>query len=426
MPTTYRKARLLIESGKAERVSCKPDTIQLLHGSTGYTQDITLGIDAGYQTIGFSAVTETAELIGGEVEMLKGQKARNGDRAMHRRNRRSRLRHRAPRFDNRRQPDGWLAPSIQHKLDTHIRLIERLCRVMPVTYIIIETANFDIQGIKNPGIEGVGYQTGEQTGFWNLREYVLHRDHHRCQNPDCKNKAKQPILQVHHLGYWQDDHSDRPGNLITLCTKCHTSANHKKGKLLHGWRPKLKSYRPETFMSTVRWRLLNHFDAINAYGYQTKSTRIKLGLKKSHHNDAFVIAYGTDQQRAETTTIKQRRRNNRSLERFYDAKYIDLRTGKKASGQELSSGRRTRNRKFNGENLRLHRGHKTSKGTRSIRQQRYALQPGDIGLLNDVKRIVNGTHCIGRRVMLYMPDGKKGSISIKSVMPLKMQNGLVF
>lgn len=70
MPTTPRNARLLLCSGKATIHSRKPFTIKLTHGATGYTQDITLGVDAGYQTIGFSAVTAKEELVGGEVEML--------------------------------------------------------------------------------------------------------------------------------------------------------------------------------------------------------------------------------------------------------------------------------------------------------------------------------------------------------------------
>ncbi len=303
-----------------------------------------------------------------------------------------------------------------------MRLIESLCRAMPVTYIIIETASFDIQGIKNPDIEGVGYQSGAQAGFWNLRAYILHRDHHRCQNPDCKGRSA--ILQVHHLGYWKGDSSDRPDNLITLCTKCHTSANHKPGKLLHDWQPARKSYRPETFMSTVRWRLINYCDAINVYGYQTKSARIALGLEKSHHNDAFVIACGTSQQRATPTAIKQRRRNNRSLEKFYDAKYIDLRTGEKASGQELCSGRRTRNREPNGESRRQYRAHKLKSGRRSIRRQRYALQPGDIVLHDNTKRAVVGVHSYGRYVKLTNGTGKPINASIKSVRSLRQVNGL--
>ena len=37
--------------------------------------------------------------------------------------------------------------------------------------------------------------------------------------------------------------------------------------------------------------------------------------------------------------VKQVRRNNRSLAKFYDAKYIDSRTGEKVSGQDLFNGR---------------------------------------------------------------------------------------
>jgi hypothetical protein len=189
----------MLKTGKARVIRAKPFTIQLTHETTTYTQPVTLGIDAGYETIGFSAVTEKRELISGECQLLTGQVERNKERAMYRRERRNRLRYRKPRFNNRRKPDGWLADSIQNKLDTHIRLINLIKSLVPVTRIVVEVASFDIQAIKNPGISGKEYQQGEQYGFWNLREYILHRDNHQCQNPDCKSKT--PELQVHHIGY---------------------------------------------------------------------------------------------------------------------------------------------------------------------------------------------------------------------------------
>ena len=130
-------------------------------------------------------------------------KERLKEKAMYRKQRRKHLRYRKPRFDNRKRNEGWLALSIQHKLDSHIRLIEQLKELLPISEIIVEIANFDIQKIKNPSIEGEDYQNGEQKGFWNLREYILHRDNHQCQNPNCKNKSKNPILEVHHVGYWK-------------------------------------------------------------------------------------------------------------------------------------------------------------------------------------------------------------------------------
>ncbi|MEQ8997869.1 MAG: RNA-guided endonuclease IscB, partial [Coleofasciculus sp. B1-GNL1-01] len=225
MPTTPRKARLLLNRGKAKIVGREPFTIQLIHGSSGYTQPVELGIDAGYENIGFSAVNEKEEVIGGELKMLKGMSERITEKRKYRRTRRNRLRYRKPSFSNRRVNKGWLAPSIQHKLDTHHRLIDKICRILPVKAVTIEVAAYDIQKINNPTIEGEQYQYGEKYGFDNLREYILHRDRHKCQNPNCKNKADSPILQVHHLGFWKNppDRTDRPANLVTLCTKCHTS-----------------------------------------------------------------------------------------------------------------------------------------------------------------------------------------------------------
>ena len=69
-------------------------------------------------------------------------------------------------------------------------------RILPISKTIIEVANFDTQKILNPDIEGLGYQEGCQKDFYNLREYILHRDNHQCQNPDCKNKDKQSYFRI--------------------------------------------------------------------------------------------------------------------------------------------------------------------------------------------------------------------------------------
>jgi hypothetical protein len=174
MPTKrYGKVKWLLKTGQATVVKAKPFTIRLSYESTTYAQPIELGIDAGYSKVGFSAVTAKAELLSGTCNLLEGQVERNKERAMYRRERRSRLRYRAPRFDNRRKPEGWLAPSIANKKATHLRLIRLIKKLLPITSTTIEVAAFDIQRINNPVIESKGYQTGEQGGFWNLREYIL-------------------------------------------------------------------------------------------------------------------------------------------------------------------------------------------------------------------------------------------------------------
>lgn len=403
MPTHSAKARKLLKQRKAKVVYLKPFTIQLNYETTEYTQNMTLGIDPGYLNVGFSVVSDKKEYISGEVKLLQGMRERLEERSSYRRNRRGRLRYRKPRFDNRKIEKGWLAPSIQHKLDSHVRIIEKMKRVLPIQNVVIEVANFDIEKIKNPDISGVEYQQGEQMNFWNVREYVLHRDKHQCQNPNCKNKAKEFILQVHHIVFRSNGGTDAPNNLITLCTKCHTPANHKKGKFLYEWqtnKPKLKSFKDSTCMTTLRWRLINMEDAKVTYGYITKSKRIGLGIEKTHNNDAFVVAGGNQQKRCEPITFQQIRRNNRSLERFWDAQYIDVRTSEKVKAAELNCGRTTRNKNENGENLRIYRGQKVREGHRRIRRQRYFYQPNDlVKFEGQVCRVV-GTVSNGKSVRL--------------------------
>ena len=422
MPTTPRKARVLLNVGKAKIFARRPFTIQLLYGCRGYTQPVTLGIDAGYQTIGFSTVTETEELIGGEFKLLEGMSERITERRKYRVIRRNRLRHRKPRFDNRKRQAGWLAPSIQHKLDSHLKLVERLKARLPIKKVIIETAKFDIQKINNPDIKSEEYQQGEQYGWKNLASYIRHRDNYKCQNKNCTNKSKTPILEVHHIGFWKEDRSDRPSNLITLCSKCHTPANHKKGKLLYGWQPKVKSFKAETFMTIVYRKLVDTLKAEETYGYITEVDREALELPKSHHNDAFVIAGGTHQIRCTPLYLEQNRRNRRSLEQFYDAKYIDVRTNEKVTGSELFSGRRTRNKNGNSENLRKSRGQKLSKGRRSIRKSRYRYQQNDLVKVDGKIYRVRGMQNLGTRVALYAESNL--TVDVRKVQPYLWRKGI--
>ena len=166
MPTNrYAKVRILLKNKLAKVVQAKPFTIQLLYETSDFTQPLTLGVDSGYLNIGFSVVSEKKELICGEVKLLQGVKKRLQEKSNYRKNRRSRLRYRKPKFNNRKRKEGWLAPSIQHKLDAHTQFIEQLRKILPIKHISVEVANFDIQKIKNPNIKGKEYQNGEQKSF---------------------------------------------------------------------------------------------------------------------------------------------------------------------------------------------------------------------------------------------------------------------
>jgi len=225
MPTTPAKARHLLEQNKAKVATRKPFTIQLKYATGETKQDITIGIDSGYKHIGVSAVSNKKELFSAEITLRTDIPKKLQNRAMYRRTRRSRLWYRQPRFNNRSKPKGWLAPSIQHKLDTHIRIVDKIKKLLPITKVIVEVANFDIQRIKNPEIKSKEYQQGEQLNFYNIREYVLHRDNHTCQH--CKGKKKDKILQVHHINGKSEGATNRPEELLTVCKTCHDE--HHKG-----------------------------------------------------------------------------------------------------------------------------------------------------------------------------------------------------
>jgi N6-L-threonylcarbamoyladenine synthase len=178
-------------------------------------------------------------------------------------------------------------------------------------------AAFDIQKIRNPQISGVDYRDGAQKDFWNVREYVLYRDNHTCQH--CKGKSKDPVLAAHHRDSRQTG-GDRPENLLTLCTTCH-SAYHAGKIVLKTGKPS-KGFKAETFMTIVRWKLVDKLsdtgDATShTYGYITKSARIALGLPKSHINDAFTIAGGSSRHRRVPVQylVRQVRKCNRKLRR---------------------------------------------------------------------------------------------------------------
>lgn len=221
MPTeNHAKVRVLLKNKKAKVVKKCPFTIQLTYNSTNYIQEISLGIDAGSKHIGLSVTTKDKVLFESDTELRNDIVDLLSTRRQNRRARRNRkTRYRKPRFNNRKRKDEWLAPSVQNKVDTHLAVVKKVHEILPITKVIVETASFDIQKIKNPTISGTEYQKGEQLDFWNVREYVLFRDGHICQC--CKGKSKDKILNVHHIESRKTS-GNAPNNLITLCETCHS------------------------------------------------------------------------------------------------------------------------------------------------------------------------------------------------------------
>jgi hypothetical protein len=315
MPCQPRKARLLLKEGKAKVISRVPFTLQLLYGSSGYTQQVSLGIDAGTRHIGVSATTEQAVLFEAEVQPRTDIQALLATRRQFRHARRSRnTRYRPCRFLNRKKRSGRLAPSVQHKLEAHLKIIRLAHQLLPVRRTTIEVAQFDLQKLRHPEIEGKQYQEGPQLGFWNTREYVLFRDGHRCQW--CQGTSKDHRLNVHHIETRKSG-GDRPDNLITLCETCHDLLHrtHQEHKIAR----KSGGFRDATQMGMIGWRIYEQAKALLpqvhlTYGYLTKHTRILHTLEKSHLVDARCIS-GHPLAETDGTwhLIKLVRRNNRQM-----------------------------------------------------------------------------------------------------------------
>ena len=293
MPTeNHAKVRVLLKQGKAKVVNKCPFTIQLLYSSTNYIQKVTLGVDSGSKHIGLSATTKNKVLFESDVELRNDIVDLLSTRRELRRSRRNRkLRYRKPRFNNRKRSDGWLAPSVKQKVDSHITMIAKVHKILPISNVVVEVASFDIQKIKNPMISGTEYQQGEQLDFWNVREYVLFRDGYICQC--CKGKSKDKILNVHHIESRKTG-GNAPNNLITLCKTCHD--NYHKGKIkLPKTIHRGMSFKDATFMGIMRWALYEKLKTIYSdvkltYGYITKNIRIENGLTKDHYIDARCIS----------------------------------------------------------------------------------------------------------------------------------------
>jgi len=336
MPTTPRKARKLLEQGKAKVVSRTPFIIQLLYPTGEAKQDITLGIDAGYSKIGYSAITASRELIAGELELRVDIKRLLENRRAYRRDRRRRKRYRAPRFNNRGRREGWLAPSLEHKLQSHIRLIERIKRILPITKVVVEVASFDTQKMQNPEINGVEYHQGELQGY-EIREYLLEKWKRKCAYCGKSNIA----LEVEHIIPKSKGGSDRVSNLTISCHECNQQKGNKTAAEFG--HPGIQKKAQETlkaaaFMNNIRWKLVNHLKCDWTYGSITKHNRTKLGLEKSHINDAFVIAGGTTHERNGIIYKgKQVRRQNRSL---YKANLLKGGRSKRNTVKEVKGFRR--------------------------------------------------------------------------------------
>lgn len=298
MPCSNAIARLLLKQGKAKVKKREPFTIKLTYETTSYTQDLTLGVDTGSGTIG----TAVSRDDNGEIVYISEVVIRNDiadkmtQRAKYRRNRRNRKTcYRKARWLNRKNSikSDRFSPTMQSKLHSHVKEIEFIKSILPVTTMVFETGQFDTHLMKNPTLANPkvrhwGYQKGINYGFENTKVMVLNRDNYTCQH--CKGKHKDSKLEVHHIVFRNQGGSDEESNLITLCHTCHKDLH--SGKISLKLSGKIKgNLKYATQMNSIRKQLFRQYpDAVETFGYVTKANRLRFGVDKEHYYDACTIA----------------------------------------------------------------------------------------------------------------------------------------
>ncbi|NNJ09474.1 HNH endonuclease [Chloroflexales bacterium ZM16-3] len=301
-PCHPARARRLLDHGKAAVWRRYPFTIRLnaRTAAASVTHPHRLKLDPGSKTTGIAVVAEASGRVVWAGELThRGQAIRDAllSRRVSRRSRRQRkTRYRQPRFRNRRRPEGWLAPSLQHRVDTTRTWVNRLRRFVPVTAISAELVRFDTQLLENAEISGVAYQQGTLAGY-EVREYILEKWGRRCAY--CG--AKDTPLQIEHIVPRARGGSDRISNLTLACAQCNQQKGMQTAEEFGHSDIQAQARRPlkdAAAVNTTRWALYQQLIATGmpvevGTGGMTKFNRMRLGLEKSHWHDAACVGAST-------------------------------------------------------------------------------------------------------------------------------------
>ena len=213
------RVRYLLKEKKARVVSSTPFTIQLNYDTPDVTQDLILGIDPGRTNIGVAVVKEDGSCVfsahletrNKDVPVLMQKRAgfRRSHRTLDRRKKRQRrakaagttvannsierllpgyekpivcnyIRNKEARFNNRKRPAGWLTPTANHLLQTHINLIAKVAKFLPITKVVVELNRFDFMAMDNPNIRRWEYQQGPLYGKGSVEDAVYTQQDGHC------------------------------------------------------------------------------------------------------------------------------------------------------------------------------------------------------------------------------------------------------
>lgn len=299
-PCTPGMARSLLKAGKAAVFRQYPFTIILKKEVNPTQQPMQLKIDPGSKITGLAILLNQKVIWAAELTH-RGQQIKDAllSRRQLRRGRRNRkTRYRKARFLNRAHPDGWLAPSLQHRVDTTLTWVRRLAKLAPIGSIVQELVRFDLQLMQNPEISGVQYQQGELQGY-EVREYLLEKWGRKCAYCGTENVP----LEIEHIQPQSKGGSDRVSNLAIACHYCNQAKGSQDVReflevlpdLLKRVLAQAKSpLKDATAINSTRWALFNALKQTGlpvstGSGGKTKFNRVRLNLPKAHWLDAACV-----------------------------------------------------------------------------------------------------------------------------------------
>jgi len=311
MPCHPARARELLRKGRARVHKLYPFTIRLVDRLVADSQvdGVQVTIDPGSRHTGIAVSrTDDGGAVHGLVSVQVDHRGRQIHRAMtsraslRRRRRSANLRYRAPRFDNRRRPTGWLPPSTRHRVESTAGWVHRLRRIAPVTGLRMELVRFDMQQMVTPEITGTEYQQGTLAGF-EVREYLLAKWHRRCAYCDASGVGPGSVpLNIDHIRSRAKGGTNRVSNLTLACIPCNQAKGAadvqefitdpvRRAKILSTAQ---KPLADAAAVNTTRWALHRELLATDlpvstGSGGRTKFNRTRCGVPKSHTLDALCV-----------------------------------------------------------------------------------------------------------------------------------------
>lgn len=494
MPTTRcNRVAWLLKHNMAKVISTKPFTVRLTYATQGVTQPLIVGIDPGRTNIGITVVRETGESVySAHVEtrnkkipklMQTRKQFRVERRTLKRRRKRQRraiaantvspkcvqaersqsgsiskramkygvikrllpgcetsvlcvgIKNKEARFNNRVRKTGWLTPTANHLLQTHLNVIDRICQILPVSKAVLEVNKFAFMQLENPSVRKWQYQKGQLFGYESVKEAVYEQQNGCCIFCD------KSIAHYHHVVPRSKRGGETFANRVGLCIKHHILVHNDEK-----WNMKLidkkcgmnKKYHALSILNQIipglsnmlAAKFPNQFYATN--GRSTYAFRETYGIAKDHHLDAYCIACSildnvTVKLSPTVYEIRQFRRHDRQVRHKanLNRKYV-------LNGATVATNRhKATNQKTNSLEEYIANGGQTAKLTVVEHKAQYKhldrTMPGAVFVINDKRKVLHKTDGFHNNQPDYncFTDGTKCKYS-QNCKPILQNSGLVY